>query len=119
MGKRDAKVTAYIDRAAPFARPILKRLRAHINAASPKLVEGIKWGMPAFLYEGKIVCGIAGFKGHCAFWFWGGKQIVGAKPAGAMGNFGRLTSVDDLPPAAAIKRFVKLSMKRIDEKRAK
>jgi hypothetical protein len=85
-----------------------------IHAGGPELEEAIKWGMPSFLFRGKIVCGIAGFKAHCALWFWQGKAVVGKKTGAAMGSFGRITSVDDLPPPARIKGYVKKGMKRID-----
>ena len=42
-----------------------------------------------------------------ALWFWKGNAIVGKKPSEAMGNFGRITSVADLPSAAAIKTYVR------------
>jgi hypothetical protein len=63
--------------------------------------------MPSFLYQDKIVCGFAGFKAHCALWFWKGKAIVGKKPSEAMGNFGRITSAEDLPSATKIKAYVR------------
>ena len=114
MGTRDPRVTAYIRRSRPFARPLLKRLRTHLHAASPRLVEDIKWGMPAFLYRGKIVGGIAGFKAHCALWFWKGSAVAGAKAGGAMGQFGRLTTARELPSAAVVKRCVRRSIALID-----
>ena len=115
MARRDARVTAYIQRCAPFARPILRSLRARIHAGGRGLEEALKWGMPAFMYRGKIVCGIAGFKAHCALWFRHGKAIVGSGKSGAMGNFGRITGVRDLPSAAKLKGYVRKGMKRIDE----
>lgn len=114
MAKRDPRVTAYIASRAAFARPILRHLRAVIHQGDPRVQEAIKWGMPSFVHEGKIVCGCAGFKAHCALWFWEGKAVVGRKPAEAMGNFGRITSLDDLPPASAIRAYVKKATARID-----
>jgi len=39
------------------------------------------------------------FKAHAALNFWRGQEIGDGSPkAGAMGQFGRLTSVEDLPP---------------------
>ncbi len=112
MPKRDPRITRYIDQAKPFAKPILKRLRKVVHQACPKAEESIKWGMPAFLYNGKILCGIASFKAHCALWFWEGSAVVGKKgKSGAMGNFGRITSLKDLPSDAAIKKYVKKAMK--------
>ena len=115
MARRDARVSAYIERSAPFARPILKSLRARIHAGGRGLEETLKWGMPTFMYRGKIVCGIAGFKAHCAIWFWKGTQVVGKKPREGMGHFGRITTARELPTAAFLKACVRKSMKGIDD----
>jgi hypothetical protein len=115
MPKRDPRVTRYIGKRAPFARPILKRLRKLIHEGGPKLEETIKWGMPAFIHKGRIVCGIAGFKAHCALWFWRSKTVIGKKPKEGMGNFGRVTSVKDLPSAARIKAYVRKGIRLIDQ----
>ena len=113
--KRDPRVTAYIQDRATFARPILRHLRKVIHAGGGRaLDEDIKWGMPAFLYRGRIVCGLGAFKAHCALWFRDGKAIVGAKPAAAMGQFGRITSLDDLPAASTLAAYVAKAMQRID-----
>lgn len=117
MPKRDPRVTKYIDRCAPFARPILRRLRTVIHDGGSGIEETIKWGMPTFLYQGRIVCGIAGFKAHCALWFWKGKTVVGMKPKKGMGNFGRITNVNDLPSAAQIKSYVRKAIKIIEQRR--
>jgi hypothetical protein len=116
MPKRDPRVTAYIQGRAPFARPILRHLRTAIHGAGPDLQEAIKWGMPTFLHEGKIVCGMAAFKAHCALWFRKGEAIVGKKPNAAMGHFGRITSVKDLPPTSEIQSYVRKAVARIEGK---
>jgi uncharacterized protein YdeI (YjbR/CyaY-like superfamily) len=59
----------------------------------------MKWSAPAFTVDGKILLIMAAFKAHAALNFWRGQEIGDGGPkAGAMGQFGRLTSVDDLPP---------------------
>ena len=35
MGKKDPRIDAYIEKSAPFAQPILKRLRKLIHVACP------------------------------------------------------------------------------------
>ena len=112
MGTRDPRIDAYIEKAAPFARPVLTHLRAVVNAACPDVVETMKWGHPSFEYEG-ILCGMASFKAHCAFGFWKHDLVVDGdtKAKEAMGSFGRLTSVDDLPSKAVLARYVKKAMK--------
>ena len=69
MATKDPRVDAYIASAAPFARPILKRLRALVHEGCPEVVETIKWKMPAFEHAGPL-CGMAAFKAHCVFGFW-------------------------------------------------
>lgn len=91
--ERDPRVDAYIATAAEFARPILEHLRAIAHRALPEAEEGIKWGMPHFLVNGKNVAGMAAFKAHCTFAIHGdGRQ------GEAMGQFGRISSLSDLPP---------------------
>ena len=116
MPKRDPRVGTYIETSAPFARPILKHLRKVIHEGAPEIEESLKWGMPGFIYKDKIVCGIAGFKGHCALWFWKGKAIVGSTPGEGMGNFGRITRIENLPSATKIQTYVRKAMKRIERR---
>ena len=115
MGKKDARFDAYIKKAAPFAQPILTQLRQRIHAACPDVVETVKWGHPSFEYKG-ILCGMAAFKQHAAFGFWKHDLVVGkdAKSKEAMGSFGRITSLKDLPPAAKFAGLVKKAMELND-----
>jgi hypothetical protein len=117
MPKRDPRVNEFVKAAAPFARPILRHLRKVIHDGAPALEESIKWGMPAFLHKGKIVCGLGSFKAHCALWFWNGEAVVGGKTGAAMGNFGRITSLKDLPSAAKIRGYVRKGVDLIDRGR--
>jgi uncharacterized protein YdeI (YjbR/CyaY-like superfamily) len=100
---RDPRIDAYIAKAAPFARPILTHVRERIHAAVPEAVETMKWSAPAYTVDGKILLITAAFKEHAAVNFWRGQEIGDGSPkAGAMGQFGRLTSVGDLPPDAEL-----------------
>lgn len=97
MARRNPRVTAYIGRAAPFARPILRHLRAVVHEACPEVEEDLKWGMPAFLHHG-LLCGMAAFKGHATFGLWRSKEVLSVRrDKEAMGSYGRITSVADLP----------------------
>ncbi|MFL5486406.1 MAG: YdeI/OmpD-associated family protein [Gemmatimonadaceae bacterium] len=96
MGKPDPRIDAYIAKSADFAKPILVYLRELVHEACPNVDETIKWGMPHFDYHG-ILCGMAAFKQHCAFNLWKGSLIVGEASREAMGHFGRITQVSDLP----------------------
>jgi hypothetical protein len=52
MAVKDSRVDAYIAKAAPFAQPILTRLRRVVHTACPGVVEGTKWSSPHFDYKG-------------------------------------------------------------------
>lgn len=99
MPATDARIDAYIEKSADFAQPILIHLRKLIHKACPDVSETMKWSMPSFEYKG-ILCGFAAFKQHCTFGFW--KQSLMETDAfpknkTAMGSFGRIASVKDLP----------------------
>lgn len=69
----------------------------------PGAVETLKWSAPAFTLDGKILLVMAAFKAHAAVNFWRGKEIGDGSPKpGAMGQFGKLTSIADLPDDAAL-----------------
>ena len=120
MGERDPRIDAYIAKSADFARPILEHLRAVIHQGCPTIEEAIKWGMPAFLYRGRILCGVAAFKQHCALGFWGTRGLIGneGKRDEAMGQFGRVASLKDLPSKKVLIGHVKQAMKLSDERAA-
>ncbi len=99
MPTTDPRVDAYIEKSAEFAKPILTHIRKIVHEACPDITETMKWSFPHFDHKG-TVCSMASFKQHCAFGFW--KQSLLEKDAfpaqkTAMGSFGRITSLDDLP----------------------
>lgn len=113
MSGKIPEVDAYIAKSAPFARPILKHIRQIVHVACPDVEEAIKWGAPHFTYRG-MFCSMAAFKKHCSFGFWHPEManaVDGEKRDEAAGQFGRLTSVDDLPSKAALVRLVKQAKK--------
>ena len=103
MGQRNPRVDAYIANAADFAQPILTHLREVVHSACPNVEETIKWRMPSFEWKG-ILCGMAAFKAHAVFGFWKHDVIVGAdrKAKEAMGSFGCLKQLSDLPSKAVL-----------------
>jgi uncharacterized protein YdeI (YjbR/CyaY-like superfamily) len=113
MGTRDPRVDAYIARSADFAKPILTHLRETVHAACPDVVETTKWSMPFFDYHGPLA-NMSAFKEHAAFGFWKGALVVG-RGAGdderAMGQFGRLTSIKDLPPKKELVAYIRKAAK--------
>lgn len=106
---RDARVDDYIARSADFARPILEHLRELVHRALPGAEEAIKWNMPHFLISGKNVAGMAAFKAHCTFVIHGdGRQ------GDAMGQFGRITALSDLPAESDLAQKLQTAQGRVE-----
>jgi uncharacterized protein YdeI (YjbR/CyaY-like superfamily) len=105
---REPRIDAYIAKAPPFARPILEKVRDRVHDVVPDVEEAMKWSAPGFTLDGKILLIMASFKAHAALNFWRGQEIGDGSPkAGAMGQFGRLTSVNDLPADAELDALIR------------
>ena len=107
----DPRVDKYIDKAAPFAQPVLTHMRNLVHQACPRATESVKWGMPFFLQQGIVLCHMAAFKQHCAFGFWGPemKKVLatdGLVSSKAMGSLGRITGLRDLPADRLLLRYM-------------
>ncbi|WP_422010160.1 YdeI/OmpD-associated family protein [Roseateles sp.] len=106
MATPDPRIDAYIAAAPDFAQPVLLRLREDVHAACPDVVETIKWSRPHFTLDGKLLCGMSAFKAHCTFSFWAREGIPPGR-TGAMGDFGRITGLADLPSRTELRRQIK------------
>jgi uncharacterized protein YdeI (YjbR/CyaY-like superfamily) len=114
MEQYDSRVDAYIAKAAPFAKPILEHLRQLVHSVSPLLTETMKWGFPFFDYNGSV-CQMAAFKEHMGFGFWKQKQLndpgkLIQQEDGTAGSFGKIISLNDLPPDEILIDFIKQAM---------
>lgn len=117
MPSKDKRIDAYIAKSAEFAQPILRHLREVVHEGCPEVEETIKWSFPHFMYKG-ILCSMAGFKEHCAFGFWKGSLILDSannKSADGMGQFGRITSLKDLPSKAVLLGYIKKAKQLHDD----
>jgi uncharacterized protein YdeI (YjbR/CyaY-like superfamily) len=110
----DPRIDAYIARQADFARPILTHIRARVHAACPDVTETVKWSRPFFDYHGHPLAIMSGFKAHASFGFWRRDALATGQEGEAMGQFGRLTSVGDLPDDAEFDRLVREAMALVD-----
>lgn len=112
MPTTEPRIDDYIASKAPFAQPILQQLRALIHEACPEVVETIKWGHPAFEYQG-ILCGLAGFKHYASLGFWKEKLLreVGHADIAVLDAVGKLQSVDQLPSDAAVIQLIQEAMR--------
>jgi uncharacterized protein YdeI (YjbR/CyaY-like superfamily) len=83
-----------------------------VIATCPDAQETIKWRMPAFEHHG-LLCAMAAFKQHCAFVLFKHKLVFedAATSEEAMGQFGRITSVSDLPSAKTMATYIRKAMK--------
>jgi uncharacterized protein YdeI (YjbR/CyaY-like superfamily) len=123
MANLDPRIDAYIEKAQPFAKPILEHLRMLIHKGCPEVEETIKWGMPSFDYKGPFFS-MAAFKEHAVFGFWkytlikDPKNYLSERAADggeAMGHGGRITKMSDLPPDKVMLDFIKQAKKLNDE----
>ena len=120
MSNYDARVDAYIAKSPEFAQPVLNHVRSLVHEVCPETQETLKWGMPHFEYKG-LMCGFAAFKNHCSFGFW--KTALLQDPHGvlkdqestAMGSFGKLQSLKDLPSDKILKALIRDAMRLNDQ----
>lgn len=116
MPATDPRVDAYIAQSAAFAQPILAHLRALVHATCPEVEETMKWSFPHFMYKG-MLCSMAAFKAHCAFGFWKAELLMGddAVRREAMGHFGRIVALKDLPAERVLAAYIRQAMKLNDD----
>lgn len=117
---KDPRIDQYIEASAEFAKPILVHLRELVHQACPGVEETLKWGFPHFDYKG-VYTSMAAFKEHCAFNFWKAKlmtdpyKLLGEKEEKAMGHFGKIRSLNDLPPDGALLEYLVEAKKLNDQ----
>lgn len=120
MPKKDPRLDLYISKSAGFAKPILMHLRELVHVACPDVEETIKWSFASFDYKGPM-CSMAAFKQHCAFGFWKASLMKdktltkNADSESAMGHYGKITSLKDLPSDKKIIAHIKEAMKLNDK----
>ena len=121
MSTTDPRIDTYINKAAPFAQPVLRHIRRMVHKACPEVEETLKWGFPHFDYKG-VMISMAAFKGHCTLNFWKAPLIPGISPVreedGAMGQFGRITAISDLPDDETLLGYM-VEAKRLNDENIK
>src|SRR6266536_1561129 len=119
MKNTDPRIDSYIAKSAEFAKPILKHLRKLVHGACPDCEETLKWSSPTFLYRGKMLCGMAAFKKHCAFIFWHQGMVAVLGPDGdkadtAVGSLGRIASLHDIPSDTKMIGYIQKAIELTD-----
>lgn len=107
----DRRVDDYIRHAAPFARPLLKHLRALWHQAEPDLRKDIKWGAPHYCLGG-IVGATAAFKHHVTLGFWRRRLMTDpdrlfSEKSGTQLSALRFRRPEDLPPDETLLRYMR------------
>ena len=109
---QDPRIDAYIERAAPFAQPILLALRDAVHQACPQVEESIRWSMPSFSHADGILCQMAAFKQHASFGYWKHALVMGeGVERDGMGSYGRMASIKDLPSKKTLLAHIRKAMK--------
>ncbi len=121
MKNANPVIDNYVNKAEPFAQPILKHIRELVHEVCPEVKELIKWSFPHFDYKGTMFCSMAAFKQHAVFGFWKASimadpdKILTTKDRESMGHLGKLTSVNDLPSDDILRKYMKEAMRLNDE----
>lgn len=102
-------------------RQVLEKLRKAIQAAVPDAVEGVSYGLPAFLLNGKAVAAISASKAHCSLFPMSGRVV--AKLANDLKAFdsskGTIRFTPEKPlPSALVKKIVNARLAEIAERAA-
>lgn len=120
MKNTSPEVDRYIENAAPFARPILERIRKAFHKAHPDVAETMKWSFPHFEYKG-VLGNMAAFKQHVSWGFWKAKLM--SDPHGILARMGEKTSMGgvkvtqlaDLPPEKVMVEYVREAIRLNEE----
>ena len=122
MPFKSPAIDAYIAKAAPFARPILKKLRTLFHKACPQVTETMKWSFPHFEYQG-VLGSMAAFKQHVSFGFW--KAALMNDPKGLLKGVGntsmaaiKVSSLDELPSDGTLLAYIREAV-RLNEQGVK
>ncbi len=111
-------IDAYIEKANPFAQPILLHLRELVHEVCMDVEEKVKWGMPFFDYKGPM-CMMAAFKQHCTFGFWKYTLMkdlnISTNVETIHGNLGKILNMKDLPSDKKMKALIKKAMQINDD----
>lgn len=120
MKNTSPDVDRYIEKAAPFARPILERIRKAYHKAHPGVQETMKWSVPHFEYKG-VLGSMAAFKQHVGWGFW--KASLMNDPHGILALTGehtamggsRVSDVKELPSEKILVEYVREAIRLNEE----
>lgn len=117
--KAAAQVRAYFAKLPSDARRDLKRVRAAIRAAAPRVEESFSYGIPAFRLEGRPLIWYAGWKEHTSMYPIGPAIVRSLSPAldGYEKSKGTVRFPLKRPPSAAlVKKIVKARVAEMESR---
>jgi len=104
-------VNRYLAGAPEPQRATLETLRTRIRGILPHADEAMKYGMPAFILQGKGIAGYAAFKEHCGYFPMSSEVLTAAGDAVdgyEISKGGLRFAVDRPPPMTLVRKLVKL-----------
>lgn len=111
-------VDEYLAGAPEPQRTTLIALRVMLASLLPQAVEGMSYGVPAFLVDGKPVAGYAHAKRHCSYFPHSGAVLDQVEPdllEGYDWSKGTLRFPVDRPPdQALVRRLVEIRLGMLD-----
>lgn len=120
MPTKPQTVSEYISSAPKESQKRLKEIRKCLKSVSPKAIESLKWGIPAFSYD-RILFAYAGFKKHIGLYPTPSailefkKELENLKTAKGSIQF----PLDKPLPINLIKKIAKFRIKELKEKDVK
>ena len=119
MKNTSPDVDRYIAKAAPFAQPILERIRAAFHQAHPEVTETMKWSFPHFEHKG-VLGSMAAFKEHVTWGFWKGALMndpLGILPRVGETSMGglKIRKLEELPKEKDMVAYVREAIRLNEE----
>lgn len=66
--QKPTTIDEYLASVKPEQRTVLQKVRRAINATAPKVEECIRYGIPAFRLNGRLLVFFGAWASHCAFY---------------------------------------------------
>jgi uncharacterized protein YdhG (YjbR/CyaY superfamily) len=73
--RRDPAIDEYLATVSPSSRTLLQKLRNTIHAVVPEAEECIRYRMPAFRFDGKVIAGFAATSTGCSYYPFSGTTL--------------------------------------------
>lgn len=100
-------------------RAALQRVRKNIQSIIPEAKEGVSYGMPAFLVNGKAVAALLAGKNHCSYFPMSGRVVaaLAKELKGYDTSKGTIHFPSDKPlPTALVRKLIKARLAEIGDR---